>query len=768
MTPTAEIIHRARGHHQAGQLDQAERLYRAALSANPRDAATRHLLGLVAFQQGRFEVAAHELSQAIRLDGAQPAFHANLGEVYRALGQLGDARACYEQALRIRPDMAEAHNNLGTLLQAQALLPQAVAAYRQALAAKPDYADAHNNLGTLFQQQGQYEAALACYRRAVEVDPKYARGYYNIGVVEQSLGRLEDAVRALEQAISCVDHYFDAHYGLAIVLQKLGRFEPALAAYRRALQLRPASAEAHCSLGSLLQAQDKLQEAIGCYEQALAICPNYADAHYNWGTALKALRQPELAVTRYQQAIACKGDFVDAHFNLGTVLQELAQLDAAVVAYCEAIRLCPTLALAHNNLGNILQLRGQTPEAIECYQAALRVDPERAESLSDLASAVEHAAPGGTGISLRGDVRGNARRANAYCNLATALEQQEKYDAALDCYAESLRLAPDFPEAHYNRALSHLSHERFAEGWADFAWRFNCRKYPQCDFAGPLWDGSLFPGRTLVVHAEQGFGDTFQFVRYLKLVRPLGGTVLFQLQKPLVPLLACSGIEGLVAGGEQPGADFHVPLLSLPGLLGTNRDTLPANVPYLAADGQLVDHWARRLAAYDEFKIGITWQGNREFVSDRTRSVPLHQFEPLARLGGVRLFALQKYDGRDQLSVARDWPLVDLGEELDEHHGAFMDTAAVMRNLDLVITSDTATAHLAGALGVPVWVAISTRPDWRWFRNRADSPWYPTMRVFRQASADDWSTVFKRLAADASALVERSLSVRPPGTKTQS
>ncbi len=300
-----------------------------------------------------------------------------------------------------------------------------------------------------------------------------------------------------------------------------------------------------------------------------------------------------------------------------------------------------------------------------------------------------------------------------------------------------------------------MSQEKFAEGWPEFAWRLKCRHFRPRVSGKPLWDGSPLAGRTLLVHAEQGFGDTMMFVRFLRDAGKFGGRVVFEAQPALVPLLKASGIDDVHAAGEElPPFDVYLPLLSLPGVLNVSLEGLSVATPYLATDSELVQSWGETLAARPGFRVGIAWQGNPQYSFDRIRSIPLSRFAPLGEVNGVRLISLQK-SAQDQLAAVSDrFGVEDLGPALDEGSGAFMDTAAVMKNLDLVITSDTATAHLAGALGVPVWVALGAWPDWRWFIGREDSPWYPTMRLFRQPTAGDWSLPFGDMARQLTALVE--------------
>jgi len=269
------------------------------------------------------------------------------------------------------------------------------------------------------------------------------------------------------------------------------------------------------------------------------------------------------------------------------------------------------------------------------------------------------------------------------------------------------------------------------------------RRFPQ-----PLWSGEPLAGKTILLHIEQGIGDTIQFIRYASIIKRQGAAVILECPKPLFGLLeGCPGIDQLLGQREDlPAFDVHAPLLSVPGILKTSLETVPATIPYVFPRPTLVEQWQKRLLDLDGLKIGISWQGNPKYRDDRFRSIPLRYFAPLAEIPGVCLISLQKGIGTEQLAAVRDlFPVTDFAAELDERSGPFMDTAAVMKNLDLVITSDTAAAHLAGALGVPVWVALPSVPDWRWLLDRSDSPWYPTMRLFRQRERGNWQGVFEEI-----------------------
>ena len=330
------------------------------------------------------------------------------------------------------------------------------------------------------------------------------------------------------------------------------------------------------------------------------------------------------------------------------------------------------------------------------------------------------------------------------------MQELGKLDAALACYNEVIRLDSTHAKAHQNRALIWLQRGEWERGWPEYEWRWQTENFPRYFFPKPRWDGSPLNGRALLLIAEQGLGDTLQFIRFALSLQKLGEKVTVACQRPLQRLLADAlGADNVVSlGGKLPDFDVHAPLLSVPGLLGITPATVPAEIPYLRADADLLEHWRESLQPLQGLKVGIAWQGNPT-IGDHLRCFPLSQFACLARAPGVHFVSLQKGAGAEQLqSLGGQFPVLDLGDRLDEASGPFRDTAAIMNNLDLVISADTAVPHLAGALGVPVWVPLRHAPDWRWLLDREDTPWFPTLRLFRQARAGDWNDVFERMAKE--------------------
>ena len=468
-----------------------------------------------------------------------------------------------------------------------------------------------------------------------------------------------------------------------------GDFRNAEHIYRQVLDAAPKNANAWCFLGMVYHDQQRFDEAVEAYHKAIEIQPKFPVALSNLGNTLKQQGNPQAAES------SCR----------------------------EAIRLKPDYPTAYNNLGVALVAQGRLPESAEVFEKALALLPDDAVT-------------------------------NA--NLSASLMRQGKYAEAEEISKKALALNPNYAEAHKNQGIVWLLLGDFERGWPEYEWRWQCPGCAMPPYKPPVWDGSSLAGKTILLHHEQGLGDTIQFVRYAPIFANEGARVVVKAQKPLTKLLAsCEGIDTLVHDDKDlPAFDVHIPMLSVPGRLKTTFENIPARVPYLDAAESLVEVWRERLSQHAGFKVGIAWQGSPDFHADAQRSIPLSYFHRLAAIPGVQLFSLQKGHGTEQLEdLPEGIEIEQFGEELDTASGPFMDTAAIMKNLDLMITSDTSVPHLAGALGGPVWVALPLSPDWRWFLERDDSPWYPSMRLFRQRTLADWDDVFDRIASELAAKV---------------
>jgi tetratricopeptide (TPR) repeat protein len=585
---------------------------------------------------------------------------------------------------------AEVLNNRGIAFAKEGKFDDSLECYEKALQLRPAFAEVHNNRGIVFGRLNRLDEAVACYREALRVKPEYPEAYNNMGIAFARMGKGEEAIEHFEHALRMKADYPEALNNLANATRGAGDFDKAIEHYRQAIAIRPDYPEAYNNLANALAEKERLEEAVEYYEKAIAIHPRYAEAHNNYGNTLSRLN-------RHGEAEKC---------------------------YQRALRYNPDYAEAYNNLANALADRGRLAESVACYRQALRINPNYAE---------------------------------AYNNLGITLAKQSKLGDADACYVEALRLKPDYPDAHLNRALAWLQAGQFELGWTEYEWRFRCRDNGRPEFPTPPWCGEPLNGRTILIYAEQGLGDTLQFIRLAPLVKQRGGNVVFECQPPLIPLLSrCAGIDRLITRDSVvPEFHAHCALLSLPKALRLTVETVPGDVPYLYPDPQLVAEWRRELADFRGFRIGIAWQGNPQYKGDKHRSYPLRHFAPLAALPGVRLFSLQKGFGSEQIEQVGDtFEVIDLAPRLDQSTGAFMDTAAVMANLDLVIAPDTATIHLAGGLGVPAWLPTSWTPDWRWLDRKVYSPWYPTVRMFHQVEPCDWTGVFAQMADELRPMLE--------------
>ena len=457
------------------------------------------------------------------------------------------------------------------------------------------------------------------------------------------------------------------------------------------------------------------------FETAIRSLPNRPDIIYNFGVICQAGGDLERAVALWQYAVNIEPAMKDAHYNLGRALSELKRMDQAEKSYRHALALGPNDGHVLYNLGNLRFQQDDFQEAENLYRRAIEVEP----SWSD-----------------------------PWANLGMTLSRQGQYADAEQCYCEALKRNPDNAEAHWNRSITLLLTGNYKEGWQEYEWRFKraeWKSFYPFSHQAPRWSGHSYQGQTLLVHDEQGLGDTLQFFRYLPMAKSLGGTLIFEVKGKLLALLKhVAGADQVVSRSPEGKLDvdynFYIPLLSLPALFGTTQQTVPNRVPYLLADNNLTHTWAEKLKSISGFKIGICWQGNPAYKADRQRSVPLKFFAPLARMKNVQLISLQKMHGLEQLEQMQpEMEIIDLGAQLDDGTGVFMDTAAVMKNLDLVITSDTAIPHLAGALGIPVWLLLPYIPDWRWGLSGNQYPWYPTMRIFRQSAPGDWAGLFNTI-----------------------
>ena len=706
-TPTSQInldalFGQALAAQREGRLAEAAEAYSRILALRPDAAEPYYYLGSLLWRQGKPGEAAAHFQQAIAHKPIYPEAHNDLGILYAQNGQFERAAACFEQAIALAQTYAQAHNNLGNILRERGGLDAAAARYEQAIALFPNYAEAHANLATILAQQGQLSRAAAHYEQAIALAPGNPETHCNLGNVLWQQGQLERAAAHYEQALALRPQLTEAYNNLGNVLWQQGRMDEAAARYEQALAFDPKCAEAHGNLATVLSGQGKFNEAAARYQTAIELKPDYPEAHNGLGYVRASQGQLDAAAASYERAIAVRPNYAEAYNNLGNVFWEKNKLPEAAVQFAQALEAAPNHVGAQNNLGKVFRRQGKLEEAAACCERALTLRPDYAEAYASLGNVRmcqgrldEALALLEQALAMRPDY------APAHTNLANTLVSQDRLEEAAARYEQALALKPDSAEARMGRAVCCLLVGDYRSGWPGYEARLRLAEAERPPDL-PRWQGEPLAGRSLLLVGEQGVGDNLQFIRYARVFKQLGARVVLAVQPALGPLLARgSDWDELFLTGPGkplPRCDFYLPLLSAPFALGTEEATIPREIPYVAADPDLVSRWREELAGIAGFKIGIVWQGRRDFVLDRMRSMPLAHFAPLARLPDVRLISLQKGFGSEQMARI-DFPVLDFAERLDTAAGPFMDTAAVISNLDLVVTSDTAMAHLAGALG---------------------------------------------------------------------
>ncbi|WP_144143648.1 tetratricopeptide repeat protein [Paraburkholderia sp. BCC1884] len=563
-------------------------------------------------------------------------------------------------------------------------------------------------------QAGQLDAAEPFYREILALDPTHAQALHYLGVLHYQRGQSEVAADLMSQALK-LDRYDAACWsnrGLAAAA--LGHFEEAMICYDQALQLQPDFADARNNFGVALQAQGACNEALDQYRLALASNPAMADAHLNLGTVLARLGRFQEALVSYCAALALEPNSAEAHFNAGNAHSALNDHGAAIASFEQALTLRADYAEAHVNLGSLIGKRGHYADAESHYRRAVALKPNPT---------------------------------NLVC-LGGSLGAQGRLDEEEGFYRRALALDPHYADAHQNLAWLLLKRGDYKQGWAEFAQRWRKSDYEALAIPGvPEWRGEPLDGRRLLVVGEQGFGDHFQFLRFARVLEQRGATIDLRVREPLLPLVGrIPGVHRAFSGTPRDPYDFWVPMMSVPCCLGTQLDTLAADVPYLFADAMKIAAWHKRLnaTALETRKVGLVWAGSPTFGNDRYRSITLADLNPLSEVRNVSWCALQKGPAHAQLSGA---PPAFRSHDFTGELASFDDTAALIMNLDLVIAVDTGVAHLAAALGKPVWLLLPANSDWRWLETRSDSPWYPGMKLFRQRVLGDWTSVVAEVVA---------------------
>jgi tetratricopeptide (TPR) repeat protein len=602
-------------------------------------------------------------------------------------GKISDATTVFESIMARDRTNCDALHYFGILKAAMGRFSEAEELLQKSLSAKRTRIPYTENYVQILFQQHKYENAVGTCRAAIRAHGITEKLQYTLAISLFKGGRLEESLNEFDKLLNKYNSNIIYYNEKGSVLAELGRFEESLTYVERSLAINPKYSGALLNKGNLLSKLEKYHEALNVYNEAFAVAPASADLFLGYGNALGGLRRYDEALAAYDKALSINPDLENAWLGRGNVFWSLKRYDEALVAYDKAL-------------------------SIKCH--------------------LERAWFG---------------RGNVFSDL-------KRYDEAFASYEKALSINPHFGEARFNEGFNRLLLGDMESGWKEYEWRWEgtqLRSFKR-DFVQPQWScGTDISKKTILIHAEQGLGDTIMCCRYVPMVAALGAEVIVEVQPPLKSLLQnLDGISTLIAKGEPiPNFDVQCPIMSLPWAFKTTLENIPAQIPYLSASENVVENWRSKLSG-SGMKIGIAWAGNPNFFRDCDRSILLKNILPILQIKGARFFCLQK-DLRDGDSNILDtnYEIVRLDREIHD----FQDTAAIITLLDLVISSDTSVVNLAGAIGTPFWVLLPFNPDWRWLLDRDDSPWYPAARLFRQKKSSDWTTVVAEVCTELNKLI---------------
>jgi tetratricopeptide (TPR) repeat protein len=778
----------------SGNLNDALKIYGEILQSHPDNFHALQLSGMISAQNNDFPKALDYLTRAIQIDDTEPNVLNNHGVVSKEMGLYEDALVSYGKAIQINPNHFEAHNNRGVVLKQLGENETAVKCYENAIAIKPDYLGAHLNHANLLSEMGRLDESLLAYEKVIQIDKNFIEAYIKSSLLLQRMGRDHEAFQKLQLILAINPNLPALHNAYGVLYRAQGEVEKAFQSYQTAIQLDLNYAEAHFNHGVLLQEVGQFDEAIKSYDKALSTRPDYIEAYSNKAIIYRSFGDLESGLACLDKALAINNSFAEGHCNRGLILQGLKRYDEAIASYNRTLELKPDYVEAMNNRGVILKDLGKFAEAMASFYVAISVKKDYPDAYSNLGLVFQEInQPDAAILQYTKAIALKEDFAEAYFNRGVTLQKMQNYDAAIQDYQAAIAKKKHFaqphnnlgvifhelqqlelsvshfdqakehlgtlPDASWNRSLVLLTQGNYLEGWKEYEWRRKASKSGVLKnrvFLKPLWLGKeSIENKTILVVSEQGLGDTLQFCRYVPMLAKLGAKIIFEVQKPLVNLMKdLEGVSGMTTTGIEPAEpyDYYCPLMSLPHVFQTTLETIPSSTPYIPVDPIKTQYWANKLGEKDKMRVGLVWSGGfrpdqpEVWATNDRRNLPLQKLTALQGID-VDFYSLQKGDPAESelIEVQKNgWNgpnIINYASELTD----FTDTAALIENLDLVIAVDTSTAHLAAALGKPTWILNRFDTCWRWLQEREDSPWYQSVRLFRQKKQSDWDEVLGSL-----------------------
>ena len=641
--------------------------------------------------------------------------------------RLEQAREIFEKVVKINPKHFDAFHLLGIIAAQLNAFEAADVLFDKAIKLNRNNPYFYCNRGNVLKELKQFKNAISNYDKAIGINKDFALAHLNKSIALCDLERFEEALSSVDNAIQVKSNYAEAYYQRGFNLKELKRYDDALASYNQAIEIKPDFAEAYSSRGTLLAEFKRFAESIVSYETAIQLKPDFAEAYLNQANVFKELKRFDESLASYDKAIELKRDYADAYSNRAIVLKELKRFEEALASCYKAIDIKPDFAEAYLNQGNVLKELNFFEDALNSYNKAIDYKFDFAE---------------------------------AYSSRGILLAEFKRFEESLTSYDKAIEHKRDFADAHLNKSFLLLSLQNFENGWQLYEWRWkSIQKISYREFSQPLWLGiESLENKTILLHAEQGLGDTIQFCRYAALVKQTGAKVLLEVPKSLIELLKdLEGVDVLLEQGKQlPPFDYHCPLLSLPLAFKTRLETIPFAKPYLKANQNKTNYWQKRIGNLTNLKVGLVWNGgfranqSELWTVNERRNISLRILANKLSAINVNFYSLQKGEPADSEIRGQEnlyWPNNNFFNFTNEIID-FSDTAALIENMDLIIAVDTSTAHLAAALGKPTWILNRFDSCWRWMLDRDDSPWYESVKLYRQGEDRQWDAVLERVAGE--------------------
>jgi len=669
---------------------------------------------------------------------------------YHQSGQLAEAEIIYRQVIEEDPNNASALNLYGILLYQHNRFNEAVEYARKAVEINPNSYFC-TNLGNIYKETGKMDLAIDLYNQALEYEPDNAKVYFNLGYSYKIKNELNTAIEYYKRSVELDPSNQAAYANLGNIYAIQKKLNEAVECYKKAIELNPEDASMYNSLGNTYFDLKEIDKAIECYKKAVKLKPNYEEVYINLGSAYLEKNDNDMAIDYLEFALELNDQNYLTHLFMGNVLLDKEIINEAIESYQTALNLKPDDPGILLNMGNAYKKNEEFDKAINIFYKILEIKPDFIEAYLNLANInIEKGDYDKAINNCEKSLELNPQYAEAYLNLGNACKNKREIDKAINYFSKAVEINQDYADAHFNLGTSYLLNKNFEKGWAEYEWRFKKKKSTCPKILGisqSTWDGSSLENKTIYVCYEQGFGDGLQFARFIPVLRSKGAKVIFKVPEPLEKLMKQSDLNADIICACYPDNlikfDTFAYIMSLPHLLKTNLNSIPFSSGYLKADPDKVNLYKEKYFNNENFKIGIKWLGNPD--GRKNREIPLKLFFKLAEIKNAKLYSFQKGYGVEQLEeVPLNIEIIKLGNTFND----FSDTAAALENIDLLVSNDSSLVHLSGALGKKTWVLLPFVPEWRWMLDREDTPWYDSVKLFRQKEPGNWDEVMERVIAD--------------------